>query len=44
MKMESVFGAPATGNADEFLEALGLLLVTVSLVLWLLTRRAGVAS
>ena len=44
MKMESVFGAPATGNADEFLEALGLLLMTVSLVVWLMTRRAGAAS
>ncbi len=43
MKMESVFGAPATGNADEFLEALGLALVAVSLVLWLVTRRAGAA-
>ena len=44
MQMESVFGAPATGNADEFLEALGLALLSVSLMLWLATRRAGAAS
>ncbi|HLK05023.1 MAG TPA: marine proteobacterial sortase target protein [Candidatus Acidoferrum sp.] len=43
MKMESVFGAPATGNADEFLEALGLALVAASLLLWFVTRRAGAA-
>src|SRR5262249_34114236 len=44
MKMESVYGAPATGNADEFLEALGLVLVAASLLLWLATRRIGAAS
>jgi len=44
MKMESVFGAPATGNADEFLQALGLALVVASLLLWLATRRTGAAS
>ena len=43
-KMESVFGAPATGNADEFFEVLGLVLVTVGLLLWLLTRRMGAAG
>lgn len=44
MKMESVFGAPATGTADEFLETLGLALVAVSLLLWLAARRSGAAS
>jgi Ca-activated chloride channel family protein len=43
MKIESVFGAPATGNADEFLEALGLTLIGLSLLLWFVTRRPGAA-
>jgi Ca-activated chloride channel family protein len=43
MKIESVFGAPATGNADEFLEALGLALVALSLLFWVATRRTGAA-
>lgn len=41
MQMDKVFGAPATGTADAFLEALGVLLVGVSIPLWLLTRRIG---
>jgi len=44
MQMDKVFGAPATGTADAFLEALGLALSLLGLVLWRLTRRAGVLS
>jgi Ca-activated chloride channel family protein len=44
MQMEKVFGAPATGTADGFLEALGLALFLLGLLLWRLTRRAGVLS
>ncbi|HEY7402222.1 MAG TPA: marine proteobacterial sortase target protein [Candidatus Angelobacter sp.] len=38
--MEKVFGAPATGTADEFLETLGFALLLLGTLLWLLTRRA----
>jgi Ca-activated chloride channel family protein len=43
---EKIFGAPATGTADAFLEALGLALLYVGVVFWLVlgVRRAGVAS
>ncbi len=41
MQLEKVFGAPATGTADAFLEALGVALLLLSLVLWLLARRVG---
>jgi Ca-activated chloride channel family protein len=35
MQMDKVFGAPATGTADDFLEALGLALIGISLaVIW----------
>jgi len=35
MQMDKVFGAPATGTADAFLEALGLALIGISLaVIW----------
>jgi hypothetical protein len=48
MQMDKVFGAPATGTADAFLEALGVALLVVSLLLsfflWRLTRRAGAFS
>jgi len=44
MQMEKVFGAPATGTADAFLEALGVALLLLSLVLWLLARRVGALS
>jgi len=40
-KMDKVFGAPATGTADDFLEALGAALLAVSLLLLQITRRAG---
>src|SRR5437879_3915433 len=44
MQLDKVFGAPATGTADSFLEALGVALLLLSCVLWLLTRRAGALS
>jgi hypothetical protein len=48
MQMDKVFGAPATGTADAFLEALGVALLLVTLLLsfflWRLTRRAGAFS
>jgi hypothetical protein len=48
MQMDKVFGAPATGTADAFLEALGVALLLVSLLLsfflWRLTLRAGAFS
>jgi Ca-activated chloride channel family protein len=43
-KMEGVFGAPATGTADEFLETLGFALLFVGLALFLMVRRTGVLS
>jgi Ca-activated chloride channel family protein len=39
-QMEKVFGAPATGTADDFLETLGLTLLLAGTLLWLLARRA----
>jgi len=44
MQLDKVFGAPATGTADSFLEALGVALLLLSCVLWLLTRKAGALS
>jgi Ca-activated chloride channel family protein len=48
MQMEKVFGAPATGTADAFLEALGvallLLSVLLSFLLWSMNRRSGALS
>jgi Ca-activated chloride channel homolog len=38
--MDKVFGAPATGTADAFLETLGFALLCVGIVLMLFTRRA----
>jgi Ca-activated chloride channel family protein len=38
-RMGKVFGAPATGTADEFLETLGFTLLIASAVLWLFNRR-----
>jgi len=42
-QMEKVFGAPATGTADAFLEALGLALLCAGLVplVVMRKRRAG---
>lgn len=39
MNMDSVFGAPATGTADDFLQALGLALFVIGLGLCYLTRK-----
>lgn len=39
MQMEKVFGAPATGTADAFLETLGVVLLMMSVALWRITRR-----
>ena len=44
MQMDKVFGAPATGSADAFLEAFGVTLLLLSLALWRLTRRVGALS
>jgi len=48
MQMEKVFGAPATGTADAFLEFLGVILLLIglamSVALQQLTRKAEVAS
>lgn len=41
MQMEKVFGAPPTGTADAFLEALGVALLLLGLVLWCLFRKVG---
>ncbi len=40
-KMDKVFGAPATGTADAFLEMLGVLLLMAGIGLWRLGRRRG---
>ena len=44
MQMDKVFGAPATGTADAFFEALGLTLLVAGLMLFAFVRRvrAGV--
>jgi Ca-activated chloride channel family protein len=46
MQVDKVFGAPATGTADGFLEALGLtLLAAGTAMMWFLRRReAGALS
>jgi Ca-activated chloride channel family protein len=41
MQMEKVFGAPATGTADAFLESLGAAFLLAGLVLWCFVRRRG---
>ncbi|MGB7472034.1 MAG: LPXTG cell wall anchor domain-containing protein, partial [Candidatus Acidiferrum sp.] len=43
MQMDKVFGAPATGTADAFLEALGVVLLLISMALWWITRRKAEA-
>lgn len=43
MQMEKVFGAPATGTADAFLEMLGVMLLMMSLALRRITRRKAEA-
>jgi hypothetical protein len=48
MQMEKVFGAPATGTANAFLEALGVVLLLLSallsFLLWSMNRGAGALS
>jgi Ca-activated chloride channel family protein len=44
MQMEKVFGAPATGTADAFLEVLGVALLFLSFALRRFTRRAEALS
>jgi len=41
MQMEKVFGAPATGTADTFLESLGAAFLLAGLVVWCFVRRRG---
>jgi len=41
MQMEKVFGAPATGTADAFLESLGAAFLLAGLVVWCFVRRRG---
>jgi Ca-activated chloride channel homolog len=41
MQMEKVFGAPATGTADAFLESLGAALILAGAVLWAFVRKRG---
>jgi len=43
-QMDKVFGAPATGTADAFLEALGLTLLVSGFVFLLILRRMGTLS
>ena len=40
-QMDKVFGAPATGTADEFFETLGITLIVAGIVLLFVTRRKG---
>jgi LPXTG-motif cell wall-anchored protein len=42
--MEKVFGAPATGTADAFLETVGLSLLIAGLVLVFLLRRVKMGA
>ncbi|HET6930089.1 MAG TPA: hypothetical protein VFI45_07190, partial [Candidatus Acidoferrum sp.] len=41
MQMEKVFGAPATGTADTFLETLGIALLLLGLALCFFVRKVG---
>ncbi len=41
MSMDKVFGPPATGTADDFLQALGLALLLAGAGLWFVARRKG---
>jgi Ca-activated chloride channel family protein len=43
-QMEKVFGAPATGTADAFLEILGIALLLAGIVLFCFVRRPGALS
>jgi Ca-activated chloride channel family protein len=43
-QMEKVFGAPATGTPDAFLETLGVALLLAGIVLFCFVRRSGALS
>lgn len=43
-QLDKVFGAPATGTADGFLEALGLVLLLASIAALWLARRTGTSA
>jgi Ca-activated chloride channel family protein len=43
-QMEKVFGAPATGTADAFLEAMGLVSLCAGLILWFVLRRVRMGA
>lgn len=43
-EMDAVFGAPATGTADAFLEAVGVALLLAGIVLFYVRRRFGGAT
>jgi len=40
MQLDKVFGAPATGTADAFLEMLGIVLLVVGILTWILINLA----
>jgi hypothetical protein len=44
MQMEKVFGSPATGTADEFLEALGVMLLVSGIILVVFLQGVGAPS
>ena len=39
-QMNKVFGAPATGTADSFLEAMGITMLLAGFAMWLAMRRS----
>jgi hypothetical protein len=43
-QLDRLFGAPATGSPDEFLEALGVVLLLGSITLLWLLRRTGATA
>jgi Ca-activated chloride channel family protein len=44
MQMDKVFGAPATGTADDFLQALGITLLLAGIVLTYVVRKQEALS
>jgi Ca-activated chloride channel family protein len=43
-QMNKVFGAPATGTADAFLEAVGVTMLLAGFAMWLLMRRSRLGA
>jgi len=43
-QMNKVFGAPATGTADAFLEAMGITMLLAGFAVWLLFRRSRLGA